>query len=190
MIGIGPVNYWLLKRQGRLPLLLVTVPTAAAATTLLLFAYGFLSEGVGHASPSAQLYVARSTGWEKLRAGHGFSYYAGVAPSEGLRMPADTLVYPILPSTSGFRATRRYANQPRELLWNDYSQQHLSRGWLASRTPTQYLAITARPTEKRLEFVSVPEGLEVTNRLGVEVLALAVQDDQGKLFSGGILLRG
>src|SRR5262249_50379002 len=44
---IGPINYWLLKRFGRLFLIVLTVPLAAAITTAGLFAYAILSDGFG-----------------------------------------------------------------------------------------------------------------------------------------------
>jgi hypothetical protein len=180
VIGIGPVNYWLLKRRGQLPLLLLTVPTAAVATTLVLFAYGLLSEGV------STRVRARSFTMLDQRAGEAvcwarLSYYAGIAPAEGLRMPADAAVYPIRPFSDG---SNRFA-QPRELLWDDASvelPQRLSRGWLAARTPTQYLTITARPTNKRIEFELSDDGLRATNQLGVDVSTLAVQDEKGNFY--------
>ncbi|MCH7751896.1 MAG: hypothetical protein IH898_07050 [Planctomycetes bacterium] len=193
VIGIGPVNYWLLNRRGQLPLLLVTVPAAAVATTLVLFAYGFLSEGIGTRvrvrsftmldQPSGEAVC-----WARL------SYYAGIAPADGLRMPADAAVYPILPySSSSYRSANRYANQPRELLWDDASAelpQHLSRGWLAARTPTQYLTITSQPTNKRIEFELSDDGLRATNQLGVDVSTLAVQDDKGNFYLSGKIAAG
>ncbi len=180
VIGIGPVNYWLLKRRGQLPLLLVTVPTAALAATLVLFVYGILSEGTGTRVRVQSFTMLDQKGgeavcWARL------SYYAGIAPAEGLRMPTDAAIYPILPSSGG----RDRYGQPRELLWDNASaelSQHLSQGWLAARTPTQYLTITARPTNKQIAFELSDAGLRATNRLGVDVLTLAVQDDQGKFY--------
>ena len=61
VVAIGPVNYWLLRRRGQLPLLLLTVPVGAFTTTLLLFAYGFFSQGAGHQCTSAEFYDTRSS---------------------------------------------------------------------------------------------------------------------------------
>ena len=188
VIGIGPVNYWLLKRRGQLPLLLVTVPAAALATSLALFAYGFLSEGVGTR--------VRARSFTKLNQRSGeavcwarLSYYAGFAPGEGMRVPADTAVYPILPSSQ----SRYRFEPPRELLWGATSAklpQHLSRGWLAARTPTQYQTITARPTTKRIDFQQTADGLVAANRLGVDLIALAVQDEAGNFYLAEQLASG
>ena len=184
VIGIGPVNYWLLKRRNLLPLLLVTVPVAALAATVLLFTYGFLADGIGVRVRTRSLTMldqraGEVASWARL------SYFAGIAPSDGLRMPADTTIYPILPSRSERSSFgRRHVNQQRALEWNQpQRRQQLTRGWLASRTPAQYLAITARATKKHLQFDAQANQLAVTNHLGTQVLALVVQDHEGSIFS-------
>ncbi len=182
VIGIGPVNYWLLRRRNQLPVLVLTVPLAALVTTLVLFAYGFLVDGIGARvrvrSVTVLDQVAReAASWARL------SYYAGIAPSDGLQMPKDTTVYPIQSSSSDYTPFgRRSTTQQRTLEWNN--QQQLKGGWLGSRTPTQYLAVTARASSKSLGFDTAPEGLRVTNQLGTDVLNLIVQDHQGNFFLG------
>ncbi len=181
VLAIGPVNYWLLKRRGRLPLMLVTVPVAAVAATLLLFSYGILTEGFSVCVRARSITLldqtnGEATCWARL------SYYAGIAPSKGLKMPDDTVVYPIHPTG---RRPAQYAWEQREVEWGE--QQNMIRGWLASRTPTQYLTITARPTVQQLVFEPKDDGLLVTNRLGVEVRMLVVQDHAGKFYMGGTL---
>lgn len=182
VIGIGPVNYWLLKRRNKLPVLLVTVPLAAIVATLMLFTYGILSDGIGVRVRARSVTLldqqaGEIASWARL------SYYAGIAPSDGLNMPTDTVVYPILPSRSQYNSFgRRYSNQERSVDWGQ--QQQLTRGWLASRTPTQYLALTARPTKKQLLFDEQMDELSVTNQLGTEVLAVFAQDHQGNVFLG------
>ncbi len=180
VLGIGPLNYWLLKRSGKIPMLLATVPAAALATTFLLFAYGFLSEGVGTRVRARSFTfldqpASEASSWARL------SYYAGVAPSEGLSVPNDTAVYPILPASTNRRTIRRYANQWREVEL-DEPEARFTEGWLPSRTPTQYLSITARATENRLRISKNEEQLKVTNNLGVECLYLAIRDEAGQYY--------
>lgn len=181
-IGIGPVNYWLLKRRNQLPVLLLTVPLAALGTTILLFSYGFLADGIEARVRARSLtfvdqVAGESASWARL------SYYAGIAPADGLKMPADTTVYPILPSRSEYNAFgRQQINQQRSMEWN--RQQLLTLGWLGSRTPTQYLTVSARPTARQLEIEQYLDGLSIVNQLGTEILALIVQDQDGKVFFG------
>ncbi len=47
VLGIGPVNYFLLRRRRKLHLLIVTVPGIALLVTLLLLGYAVLADGLG-----------------------------------------------------------------------------------------------------------------------------------------------
>jgi len=182
VIGIGPLNYWLLKRRNQLPVLLITVPVAALVATLMLFTYGFFADGIGRRVRVRSLTMLDQQ-TEEVACWARLSYYAGIAPSGGLQMPLDTAVYPILPAQSRLnRFGSRHANQQRDLLWQQ--QQRLTRGWLGSRTPTQYLALTARVTKKQLQFDQQQAAVRVTNHLGTEVLALVMQDHAGNIYLG------
>jgi hypothetical protein len=183
VLGIGPVNYFFLKGREKLPLLLITVPVAAAVTTLLLLIYGFTSEGFGTMvrARSFTLLDQKANSvvcWSRL------SYFAGMSPSEGLDFPRDTLIYPILPSLhlGDHRETRRYANQRRELHW--VGSQSLVDGWLASRTPTQYLTITSRDSKKEVGIEVREKSLAVTNRLGVNIQTLVIEGYDGTIYMG------
>jgi hypothetical protein len=189
VLGIGPVNYFFLKGREKLPLLLITVPLAAAVTTVLLLIYGFTSEGFG------TMVRARSFTLLDQRAGSAvcwsrLSYFAGMTPSEGLDFPRDTLVYPILPSLrlGDHREMRRYANQRRELHW--IGSQRLVDGWLASRTPTQYLTITSRDSDKEINFEVREKSIAATNRLGADIQTLVVEGRDGKIYMGERLADG
>lgn len=182
VVGIGPLNYWLLRRRNKLPMLLFTAPAAAVATTALLFAYGLFADGFGVQTRARTLTLldqrsGEATSWGRL------SYYAGVAPAGGLTIPSDQAMYPMNPEWAvGYRAWAGGSMRPqRELLWGD-ERQRLAKGWLQSRTPTQYLAIAARPSSKRLELRVAEQGLRVINRLGVDVTHLAVEDHQGRVY--------
>jgi hypothetical protein len=189
VLGIGPVNYFFLKGREKLPLLLITVPVAAAITTVLLLIYGFTSEGFGTMVRARSFTLLDQTAdsavcWSRL------SYFAGMAPSEGLEFPRDTLVYPILPSLrlGDHREMRRYANQRRELHW--IGSQRLVDGWLASRTPTQYLTITSRDSEMEVDIEVQEDSLAVTNRLGVDIQTLVVEGRDGTIYMGNKLADG
>ena len=132
VIGIGPVNYWLLRRRRQLHLLLLTIPASAAAVTLLLFAYALMADGLdvrvrARSVTHLDQRSGRAVCWTRL------SYFAGLTPRGGLRFPADTLVLP-LEQMPG-RISRE---QPlfREVLWDE--DQRFSSGWIASRTPAQF----------------------------------------------------
>ncbi|MAT69770.1 MAG: hypothetical protein CMJ58_09620 [Planctomycetaceae bacterium] len=179
VIAVGPVNYWLLARRGRLPMLLVTAPIAALVAVALLFTYGLITDGVSTRVRARSLTMldqrtGRFATWARL------SYYAGMAPGGGLTMADDTVVFPISPRWAMERAGRG-SGQVREVTWED-GRQRLSRGWLPSRTPVQTMAATSRTTTRQLKIREGDNGIQVENLLGADVVALAVQDERGRFY--------
>jgi hypothetical protein len=187
VVGIGPVNYFLLKRWRRLHLMVLTVPLAAGVVTLALFAYAFLADGFG-TTVRANTYTSldQRTGeaacWSRL------SYYSGLAPRSGLTMPDDVAVYPIVPDWNGI-SIESVVNSKRDLRWAP-DEARMTRGWLRSRTPTQYLTVRARTSPIKLEFTPVRDRLRVKNSLNTGIDYLVVADDAGKFWSAEKLANG
>ncbi|HEX5470668.1 MAG TPA: hypothetical protein VFW73_02220 [Lacipirellulaceae bacterium] len=182
VLVIGPFNYWILKRYKRLQLLVITVPLAAVVTTVALFAYAIVSDGFAtrvrvRSFTTLDHRTGEAATWARL------SYYSGLAPGQGLTMPADVALYPILPSWSGESLDNR------ELVWNG-DKQRLTRGWLNSRTPTQYLSLRSRSTSNRLDVKAGNGKMRVTNRLGTSIESLIALDESGKFFVGEQLANG
>lgn len=180
VLAIGPFTYWFLRRMGKLPMLVAIVPAAAIFTTLSLFAYGVLIDGVAARVRGRSVTILDQRSGECAAWGR-YSYYAGIAPRSGITVPVDQAMFPILPNWSSiFGFGGRQSMTEREVVWDD--QQQLTRGWLASRTPTQYHAIAARKSPKRLELRSTAEGMRVTNQLGAEIVGAAIHDHDGKFY--------
>lgn len=178
---IGPLNYWLLKRYNRLQLLVLTVPLAALLLTGTLFAYAVLSDGFGttvraQSVTTLNQHTGDAASWSRL------SYYSGLAPGQGLSMPGDVVVYPIIPAwnDSGVDPS---IGASRELFWVG-DEARMTRGWLRSRTPTQYLSIRARKSPYRLELMPAAGKIRAVNELGTTIRFVLVVDKEGKLFSG------
>jgi hypothetical protein len=181
VVVIGPLNYWMLKRWKRLHLMILTVPLAAAAITLGLFAYAIASDGFdtkvrSHSFTALDQRTGDAACWSRL------SYYSGLAPGGGLTMPADVAIYPIIPSWNEYSA-QSYVRGERGLRWEG-DDAKLTRGWLRSRTPMQYLTIRSRKSPIKLELTPVRDRLRVKNELGTQVEYLAVVDESGKFWSG------
>jgi len=182
-ILIGPVNYFVLRRMGRLHLLVFIVPAAALLVTASLLAYAVLGDGLGVKIRPRTLTILdqpRGEGvcWSRL------SYYAGLAPSGGLSFSKDTAVYPMLPIPNSLGR-----GQPtRVVVWGEH--QNLTRGWLASRTPTQLVTVRPTPTQAELVVESAENRLDLENRLGVEVLQVILQDESGQFFHTKALATG
>jgi hypothetical protein len=179
---IGPVNYWFLKRAKRLHLLILTVPLAALLVTLALFGYAVVGDGFSArvraiSYTSLDQKAGEATSWARL------SYYAGLAPSGGLDFPKDTAVYPV---NSAWSEAIYYGNEvkmvPRSVQWAD--RQYLTEGWLASRTPTQYLTVAARKSDRGLRINRPAGGIEVQNLLGAQIELLVLRDEDGRLYEG------
>jgi hypothetical protein len=181
---IGPGNYWILKRFRRSHLLVLTVPFAAALTTATLFAYAILSDGFG-TSVRVLSYTTldQRTGeaacWSRL------SFYSGLAPGQGLTMPSDVTVYPIIPGWN-VGSSDPYLSAERDLVW-ETDQAKLARGWLRSRTPTQFLTIRARKSPHMLELLPADGKIRATNTLGTPIKFVVAADENGNLYNGNNL---
>jgi hypothetical protein len=184
---IGPINYFLLRRWGRLHLMVLTVPLAAAFVTLTLFAYAILSDGFGttiraNSFTSIDQRTGETACWARL------SYYSGLAPRGGLTMPPDVALYPIIPDWSSVSADS-FVNSKRDLKWTP-EEAHLTRGWLRSRTPTQYLTVRARISPLKLELTPVRDRMRAKNSLNTLIDFVAVVDHTGKVWVGEKLKSG
>lgn len=177
VLVIGPVNYWLLKRARRLHLIVVTVPVAALLITGALLAYGLLSDGVATRLRAQSITLLDQTTnqaatWSRL------SYYAAFAPRNGLTFSDQTAVYPIYPGLVESYAGGGYRTA-REIEWTD-GEQRLTKGWLASRTPTQLLAIEPRTTQAGLTMTIDESQSRVENRFESPAQLICVVDPQGE----------
>jgi hypothetical protein len=112
--------------------------------------------------------------WSRL------SYYAAFAPRDGLTFSDQTAIYPIEANTPGAYRSGG-GNHHYEIEWSD-NQQHLTKGWLASRTPTQYLAIEPRTTDAGLKLSLKAPTPTVTNNFATEAQLIIVIDDDGKFL--------
>lgn len=177
---IGPLNYFVLRRRKQLYFLIMTVPALALLTTALLLGYSVASEGFGVRTRVRSVTMldqvrGEAVSWSRV------SYYAGLAPTGGLRFSADTAVYPIEPdgSAPGYRMV-------------DWTEgQHLTSGWLLSRTPMQLFVISHRQAGEQLAVAADDGGhLRVTNNLGAAVRFLVLADDEGALYTADNLPRG
>jgi hypothetical protein len=179
VLAVGPVNYFVLRRWKRLYLLVVTVPASAAAVTLALFAYAILADGLGtrvlvRSVTCIDQRQRQAVCWTRL------SYYAGLAPSGGMRFPADVMVVPY-EAAPGDRAEGTFRG--RTLVW-EANGQWMRSGWLRSRTPTQLLTVRARPSAIRLDITALDSGkMEARNRLGTRIDYLLVRSEEGRYLA-------
>ena len=174
VLGIGPLNYWFLKRYHRLHLLVVTTPVCAAAITFSLFGYGLASDGFGvRGRVRSFTFIDQQAGWASCNA--RMSFYAGLAPYGGMQFPPDVTVYPV---QGGYEEQKR----GRTLHWEE--DQYLENGWLSSRTPTQFVTARSRKSDIGLTITSPANGkpLTIENRLGTPIQQLLLCDKDGSYY--------
>jgi hypothetical protein len=185
-VVVGPLNYYLLHRRKRLYLLPVTVPLGAMLVTAGLFLYATLADGLGVRARVRSLteidqHRQQAVSWSRQ------SYYAGLAPSQGLVYSAEAAVYPI-----DYRPVSRFGveNASREMIWGE--QQHLARGYFPSRTVSQMLVVEPRTTNVglRVEDSGGDGPPRVTNELGVAVTRMLLCDGRGKHYTANQVASG
>jgi hypothetical protein len=183
---IGPLNYFWLRRRGKLHLLVVIVPLAALTVTLALFGYAIVADGLDirvRARTYTQIdqRAGQAVSWSRI------SYYAGLAPAGGLVFPDDTMAMP-LTSNEGDVNNMPYHQR---LMWSPGKQELVS-GWLPSRTPTQYLTVRSRRSQAGLRFVPPggQTGAQVENQLGTRVVRLLLADQQGRHYGAADIAPG
>ncbi len=184
-ILIGPVNYYVLAKRKRQSYLVVTIPAIALLSSLAMFAYSFVAHGVSVRSR------ARSVTWIDQQNQSAVSlsrlaWFAGFAPSDGLRFSTSTAFIPIWHEDGGFNGGR--------VDWTD--AQELTTGFLRSRTRTQALTIDVRDERGRLTVTptssggELPVSLKVTSGLEWPLEKLVVWDASGNAFTTDNLAPG
>lgn len=177
IIVIGPVNFYLLRRARRLYLLPITVGLAAFLTTIAMLAYAVVSDGISTRVRLRSYTLLDQKADHNIAATHcRHSYLAAIAPSDGLIFPNHTCVYPILPY---FDHTRE-----REETVTRIGKRVLGRGYLRSRSTTQFLSTDVLETEQRIEVNQDATGRieDAKNMIGVTITHAWIRDGKGELF--------
>ena len=178
-VMIGPVNYFVLARQRRLYLLLVTIPGGAALVTLCLVAYAVLGDGLG-TQVRVRGYTlidqnnGRAVNWSRQ------SYYSGIAPSRGMLFPTDTAVYtleqfPPHEETGGNRRQKVFR-------WHDQDGQNLRKGYLTSRVTSQLLTLRTGQSTAAVQLDQRNAPTSLRNQLGGNIKILLLCDSAGAIF--------
>ena len=171
----GPVNVLVLARLNRRIWLLWTTPALAAVTSLIVIAYGFLSEGITPTIRTEGLTLLdQSTRRACTLASSAF--YCPLTPLGGLRYGVEVEVVPRIN-----RFGRAGVGGSRSLDWSN--DQHLTSGWVSPRVPAYFML---RISETRSERVDVrPDGnggLTAINGLGARIQRLTVADREGAVY--------
>jgi hypothetical protein len=171
---IGPVNYFIAWRRKQLYLLVVTIPAIAFVTSAALFGYAAIADGFGVQSRLRSVTLLDQVSKTAVSFNR-ISLYAGIVPSDGLRFSPETAVYPVWSSSAAFESG--------SVDWSD--AQHLARGWLRSRTRTQFETVSVRAERGRLDLRPADGGgIDASNGLAWTIELVLVKDDDGRIYLG------
>ena len=166
IILIGPVNIIYLNRHQHRTWMLWTIPAIAFATTVLVFAYSLLREGITPDTRIAGLTLLDQASHHAATVG-GTAFYCPLTPSRGLRFDFETEATPLVSIGSGSGAAR-------EVDWTQGQQfQH---GWVSARVPAHFHLRKSETSRARLQVVNENGRLQVINSLGAPVKSLWVAD--------------
>ncbi len=173
VITIGPVNIILLSKRNRRTWLLWTIPAISIVTTLLVFVYSFLREGV---TPDVRIDGLTFLDQQNRRAATWgrAAFYCPLTPGGGLLFGSDTEATPMVGVFNYRHGTSR------EMDWTH--GQRLSRGWVSARVPAHFQIRKSEVARERLQLEGAGTDRHVVNGLGAEIRSLWIADQQGRVF--------
>jgi hypothetical protein len=166
IIIIGPVNIVVLNRRNHRTWMLWTIPAISFATTLLVFAYSLLREGITPDTRIAGLTVLDQAGHRATSIG-GTAFYCPLTPSAGLHFDFETEATPLV--RVGYSS-----GTAREVDWSQ--SQHFQRGWVSARVPAHFHLRKSETRRERIQVVNENGTLQIVNGLGAPIKSLWVAD--------------
>ena len=166
IIVIGPVNIIYLNRRHRRTWMLWTIPAISLATTLLVFAYSLLREGITPDTRIAGLTVLDQASHRAATIG-GTAFYCPLTPSSGLHFDFDTEATPLVRVGYG-------SGTAREVDWTQ--SQHFQRGWVSARVPVYFHLRKSETRRERIQVVNENGKLQIVNSLGAPIKSLLIAD--------------
>jgi hypothetical protein len=166
IILIGPVNIIWLNRHGRRTWMLWTIPAISFATTLFVFAYSLLREGITPDTRIAGLTVIDQTSHRAATFG-ATAFYCPLTPSGGLHFEFGTEATPLVQIGNG-------AGTSRAVDWTQ--SQHFTRGWVSARVPAFFHLRKSETRRERIQVVNENGKLQIVNGLGAQIESLWVAD--------------
>jgi hypothetical protein len=180
IIVIGPVNIILLNRRQRRTWMLWTIPAISFATTLLVFAYSLLREGITPDTRIAGLTLLDQASHRATTIG-GTAFYCPLTPSSGLNFEFGTEATPLVQIGYG-------SGTSREVDWTQ--SQHFQRGWVSARVPAHFHLRKTETRRERIQVVNENGHLWVLNSLGAPLKSLWVADADMNIYEANNVAAG
>ena len=173
IIVIGPVNILYLNRRKRRTWMLWTIPAISFATTLLVFAYSLLREGITPDTRIVGLTLLDQASHRAATIG-GTAFYCPLTPSGGLHFDFETEATPLV------QVGYDRSGNAREVDWTQ--SQHFQRGWVSARVPAYFLLRKSEMRRERIQIVNENGELQIVNGLGAPVKLLWLADSNKNIF--------
>lgn len=180
IVIIGPVNMIYLNRIKRRTWMLWTIPTISFATTLLVFAYSLLCEGITPDTRIAGLTVLDQAAHQAATIG-GEAFYCPLTPSGGLHFDMTTEATPLVNLEYG-------SGTSREVDWSQ--SQHFQRGWISARVPAHFHLRKSETRRERIQVINQNGKMQVVNSLGAPIKSLWFADANMKLYQADNVAAG
>lgn len=161
IILIGPVNIFLLSRARRRTWMLWTIPAISLLTTLFVFVYSLLREGITPDTRIAGMTLLDQESHHAATIG-GTAFYCPLTPSSGLHFEFGTEATPLVQESRSGTA--------REVDWTQFQQ--FRRGWLASRVPAYFHLRKSETRRERIQLIEEGGKLQIVNGLGAPIRSL------------------
>ncbi len=174
VIVIGPVNIIFLSRTNRRTWLLWTIPAISLVTSLIVFAYSFLREGI---TPDVRIEGVTLLDQANRRASTigTAAFYCPLTPGGGLFFSSDTEVTPLVERWEYGRGTDR------EMDWTQ--GQHLTRGWVSARVPAHFGLRKSETRRERIQLEGSGAQTSIVNGLGSPIRSLWLADWSGQIYT-------
>jgi hypothetical protein len=172
VVIIGPVNMIYLNRIKRRTWMLWTIPAISFATTLLVFAYSLLREGITPDTRIAGLTVIDQASHHAATIG-GEAFYCPLTPSGGLHFDFATEATPLVSVGYGSGTTR-------EVDWTQ--SQHFQHGWVSARVPVHFHLRKPETRRERIQVLNEGGKLQVVNSLGAPIKTLWMADQDMNVY--------
>jgi hypothetical protein len=180
VVLIGPVNIIYLNRIHRRTWLLWTIPAISLVTTLLVFAYSLLREGITPDTRIRGLTVLDQTSHQAATIG-AEAFYCPLTPSGGLHFDLTTEATPLVNVDFG-------SGTSREVDWTQ--SQHFERGWVSAHAPAHFHLRKSETRRERIQLLNEGGKMQIINSLGAPIKTLWVVDADLNCFAANHVAAG
>ncbi|HEU6447767.1 MAG TPA: hypothetical protein VFV23_04945 [Verrucomicrobiae bacterium] len=181
VVVIGPANIIFLNRRNRRTWMLWTIPAISLITTLLVFAYSLLREGITPDTRIAGLTVLDQATHRAATIG-AMAFYCPLTPSGGLHFDFETEATPLV------HVGYDRSGASREVDWTQ--TQNFRRGWVSARVPVYFHVRKTETRRERLQIISEQGKLEMVNGFGAAIRSVWLADANGKVFQANNVAAG